>query len=355
MKTLVLSLVILSFAGWASAQVATQMSVGEDVVPPPPQFEFYCQMPNSNLWTANASTGFGSAVFDDILDEFTGTDVLDVVFYVSEWAGYWTDPAGVYVLFTHAECPPGDIPDVTVYLPWSSLNVELIWDDPGNFTCYRCVGYLPDPILIQEDMSIGFQVDNTWDGNPPYCGIVLTEYNVVYGDCEAYWFGEYWGYEGYISGYFVDMADVAYCLSDGTEYSPHIDMIGCYDDGPGTVIYLWSATAGNAPVNDIEICLYDEDGVPANIVSCSVPGSWQCHFDPGTNCIYYHTLDNPILPGETLEPFDFWLSPCHEVTTVVWTFTYDGSVVEGPYTSYFDCGISPTRPATWGGIKSLYK
>jgi hypothetical protein len=355
MKTLLVLLVTLGFAGMVSADTPTEMSIGEQVTPPELQYEFYCQPPHVYLWTVNACTGFGSVIYDDIPDEFFCINIVDVVFYVSQWGALWQDPAGVYVTFHYSECPPGLTPDVTYYFPWAELELELIYDDPGYFTSYRCTGYLSEPIHIEEDMSIGFQVHNTWGAAAPYSGVVMTDYNVTFGDCEAYWDGTYWGYVGYISGYFTDSGDVAYCLSDGTGGDPRIQLSGCYEDGPDTTIYIWTATAGASPVNDIELCVYDQFGNPVDITSCSVPGSWWCHFDPGSNCIYYYTENNPIPPGGTLYPFDFWMTPCYSTVMLIWTFTYNGMVVAGPETTYFDCGISATEPTSWGAIKSLYK
>lgn len=358
MRICVLALVVLLAGVCAYASDPVQMRAAEPVAVQPPAYEFYCQPPHQYLWTVNASTGFASEAADDVPDDFYCTNILDVVFYVSEWGGYWMDPDGVFINFYNAECPPGMSPVSSFYFAWASLEKVVVYDDPGWFTCYRVRAYLPNPVHIDYDVSIGFQVNNTWADMAPYCGVVLTNDYDVYGDCEAYWDGTYWGYPrwGTIWGYFGIPADVAYCLSDGTGGNADVIMDECYINGDLITIYTFWAQAGNAPVNDVEICAFIGND-PVEVVSCSVPGSWYCHFDSGTNCVYYHTVDNPILPGQRYGLFDIWVRPphCFPMLTVVWTFTYNGQIVAGPDTSYFHCGPTATEPTTWGAIKSLYK
>ena len=130
----------------------------------------------------------------------------------------------------------------------------------------------------------------------------------------------------------------------------------CYIDGGIITGYFFHVVAGSVAVDDIEICAFIGDE-PALIWNCSVPASWYCHFDEGSECVYFHTVDNPILPGETYGPFDVWIDPpyCYPTLTVVWSLTLGGTVVAGPETSYWHCGPTDTDAATWGGIKSLYK
>lgn len=352
-----MALGVLLVAASAYATDPIQMRTAEPVSPPPPAFEFYCQPLHMYVQTVNASTAFGSEVADDIPDQFTGMPIVDVVCYVGEWGGYWMDPAGVYVNFYGAECPPGTAPVQSFYLSWASLEKQIVYDDPGWFTSYRVRGYLPVPVVIEADMSIGFTVDNTWGDLAPYCGIGVTDDYAIFGDCEGYWDGTYWGYPGWtpFSYYFGTSWDVAYCLSTEAGGNPSIIFGGCYIDGLST-IYKFYAHAGNVPVNDMEICAFI-DGVPAHVIACSVPASWTCHFDVGTGCIWYQTADNPILPDQTYGLFDIWVDApeCYAGLTIIWTFTYDGQVVAGPYTTYFDCGPSATQPSSWGAIKSLYR
>lgn len=353
---LVLAVLLVAVCAYATDPMQSRAS--QPIAVQPPAYEFYCQPPHMYLWTINASTGFASEAADDIPDDFYGMDIMDVVCYVSEWGGSWMDPGGVYINFYDAECPPGMSPVSSFYFDWASLEKVVVYDDPGYFTTYRVRAYLPNPMLIGYDMSIGFQVANTWGDMAPYCGVVMTDEGVVFGDCEGYWDGVYWGFPRWTG---LDAAtgipiDVAYCLSDGTGGNAGIIFDECYLDGGLSTIYKFFAHAGNAPVNDIEICAFI-DGRPADVVACSVPGSWTCHFDPGTNCIYFQTADNPIPPNQTYGLFDIWVDApyCYAGVTIIWSFTYNGQIVAGPYTTYFECGPSGTEPATWGAIKSLYK
>lgn len=357
MRTLLVGLAVLLAAGWAFAQSPIEVSLGETVAVPQLQYEFYCQDPHVYLQTVNSSSSFGSEVADDIPDDFVGMDILDVVFYVSEWGGYWVNPSGVYVNFYDAECPPGGTPATSVYFPWASLDLELIYDAPGSFTCYRCTGYLPGAEAITADMSIGFQVDNDWGQTTPYCGIVMTDDNTTFGDCEAYWDGAYWGVPRWtpMSSYFGIAFDVAYCLSDGAQGNPSLDFLTCISDCDETV-YKFNITAGGAPVNDMEICIYDaETGDPVDIELCSVPLDWICGHNGGPNCSYYQTTEHTIPPTETYGPFDFLTAGgVHRILEVVWSFTYNGNVVASG-TTYFTCNASGTEQKSWGAVKALYK
>jgi len=358
MKILLLSLAILALAASAYATETTHAVAPEQVTMPPLQSEFYCQPPHEYLQTYNAETPFDSEVADDIPDGFIGTDVNDVVFYVSQWGGFWIDPAGVYVNFYEGECPPPVEVGLSYYFGWADIEKVVVYDDPGVFTCYRVQVYLPEVVTIVADMSIGFVVDCPWGGVAPYAGVVMTNDGDVYGDCGSYWDAEYWGYARWTYGYdyFGVDRDIAYCLSSTGGGGGDVTFGECIIGSDLITGYYFYVTAGTLPVNDMEICVFIDDEY-APVWNCSVPGSWYCHFDEGAHCIYYHTLDNPILPGETYGPFDVWIDPpyCYPTLTVVWTLTLDGVVVAGPETSYWDCGPTDTEPSTWGTIKALYK
>jgi hypothetical protein len=359
MKTLVVGITLLLFAGWAFAQTPVEMRLGEAVeTPPPPEYEFYCQPPHIYLWTANASTAYGSECVDDIPDDFVGMNIVDIVFYVGQWGGFWTDPSGVYVNVYLSECVPGLTPDAVYYFSWGDLELELIYDDPGNFTAYRCKGYFPDPIAIVEAMSLGFQVDTDWGQNAPYAGVILTDDYTVFGDCEAHWDGTFWGVPRWtaLSAYFGVSADVAYCLSDGAGGDPALTFLTCISDCDETM-YKFDVTAGGYPVNDMEICIFDADtGEPVNIELCSVPLDWICGHNGGPHCAYYQTTEHTIPPGVTYGPFDFVTSGgVHQVLEVIWTLTYNGNIVAGPETTYFLCTASGAEPRSWGAVKALYK
>jgi hypothetical protein len=360
MKELIVVVAILMFASLAYADGAMEMKIGEAVPAPAPDVEFYCQPPHVNLQTLNANTGFGSEVVDDIPGAYAGTDIGDIVFYVSEWGAAWIDPSGVNINIYYSKCAPGLVPDATYYIGWAQLNAQIYYDDPGNFTTYRCTAYLPGPLPIQASMSIGFQVVTTWGTNVPYTGIVLTDDYAVYGDCEGYMDPTYWGYPRWtaLSPLLGIPYDVAYCLSAVEECSGgDVTYLTCLSDCYETV-YKFNITAGTCAVNDMEICIYNADNwQPVDIEVCSVPiDGWICGHNEGPNCAYFETAENPLPAGETFGPFDFGTTGgVVPVIAVVWTFTYDGRVVAGPDTTYFICGASATRPSSWGGIKSLYR
>ncbi|MFC1799667.1 hypothetical protein ACFL2Z_01990 [Candidatus Eisenbacteria bacterium] len=354
MRTLVIAVVLLLVAGWAFAQSPSEMRLGEQVeAPPPPDYEFYCQQVDPSLYTVNASSPFASWVVDDIPDEFAGMNIVDIVFYVGEWGAAWTDPSGVYVDFYFSECPPGLTPDAPYYFAWSELATEIIYDDPGYYRVVRCKGYFAVPVPIQEEMSIAFQVDTDWGVVAPYAGITMADPTILFGDCEAYRDGPEWGYPRWTSWY---PDDVAYCLSDGAGGDPSMEFLTCISDCDETM-YKFNITAGGAPVNDMELCIYDADtGEAVDIEMCSVPLDWTCGHNGGPHCAYYQTTEHTLAPGETHGPFDFVTAGgVHQVLEVIWTFTYNGNVVAGPETTYFMCGASETEPRSWGAVKALYK
>jgi hypothetical protein len=358
MRTLVVAVALLMVAGWALAQGNVDIRLGEAIEAPlPPDYEFYCQPPHVYLWTFNASTAFGSESVDDIPDEFVGVSIMDVVFHVAQWGGFWVD-TGVYVTFYNSECPPGLTPDASYYFAWPDLITEVIYDDPGFFTAYRCKAYLPAPVVITEDMSIGFQVQTDWGDVAPYAGVVMTDDYVTFGDCEAHWDGTYWGWPRWTTTteYSGINVDVAYCLSDGAGGDPSMTFLTCISDCDETM-YKFDITAGGSPVNDMELCIYDADtGEPVDIEMCSVPLDWTCGHNGGPHCAYYQTTEHTLAPGETHGPFDFVTAGgVHQTLEVIWTFTYNGNIVAGPETTYFMCGASETEPRSWGAVKALYK
>jgi hypothetical protein len=120
------------------------------------------------------------------------------------------------------------------------------------------------------------------------------------------------------------------------------------------VMFVFSAQAGSGPVNDMHICVYDMDGNPLELAGISKPGSWNGHFDPGSNCADYWTLDLPIPAGGSYGPFDFIVPPGHCYILVEWEFTLDGVVVDSGVVTWV-CGATATEPKTWSAVKGLYR
>ena len=132
----------------------------------------------------------------------------------------------------------------------------------------------------------------------------------------------------------------------------HIEMRECMLSENGVIYYLW-ACAGPDMVNDLEVCLFDEAGDELDFVSISSPPCWYPHADG--NCGYWYTEDNPILPGECLDEFDFKVPPGNCTVLVRWRFTLDGIPVTDWADIWFSCWITETEVETWGSIKSLYR
>jgi hypothetical protein len=212
MRTLLLALVLFTAAGVAVADELSVKSAEQFPYTPPDRDVIYMQPPHVYWWTINASSPFESWLIDDIPADLYCLEFNDIDFYALEWGGYWQTPVGVTVRIFHTQCPPGD-PYDEYYFLWDEVMSELAYEDPGWMTAYYCIVCLPMTYHIHDMMSVGFQLDFDWGANPPYGGTVMTDDYMVFGACEAWWVGDYWGYSGYISGYFGTMADVAYSLS----------------------------------------------------------------------------------------------------------------------------------------------
>jgi hypothetical protein len=132
---------------------------------------------------------------------------------------------------------------------------------------------------------------------------------------------------------------------------PEIVFKECVVLSDGVLYHFW-ACAGPDVVNDIEVYIYDVDGNAVDILSISAPPSWTPHATG--NCGYWSTVDNPILPGECLDEFDFKVPPDYCDVLVHWQFTLDGNPVASGHV-YFTCSYTAAEEHTWGSIKSLYR
>ena len=170
---------------------------------------FYCQPPIGMAF--NASTAFDAELADDVPDALNGQTFNQVGFNVLEWGSTWMNPTGCYVNIYLGECPPTMNPDTSYYFLWADL--APVYQNLDGYDTYYCTATLPDTWTISEPMSIGFVVDNSWGQNAPYCGVATTNFDAWYGDCVAYWAGDYWGFPRWSSasayGYNID---VGFCL-----------------------------------------------------------------------------------------------------------------------------------------------
>jgi hypothetical protein len=186
---------------------------------------FYCQPP---IWaSANASSGYGSEIADDIPRALEGQNFNVVSFYVSEWLAPWTDPQGLVVNIYDDACPPPLAPYRHYEFVWSELGPEQVYYQPGYMTVYMVTATLPETVTITTHMSIGGYVLNDWGDVAPYCGFCLTEFDAGYGCDELFWddppndvirwtrFYDAFGYH----------ADLAYCLSEELTDAPDPGML----------------------------------------------------------------------------------------------------------------------------------
>jgi hypothetical protein len=138
----------------------------------------------------------------------------------------------------------------------------------------------------------------------------------------------------------------------GTSQEAYIAMRECLLAENGVLYFLW-ACAGPDTVNDFEVCLFDEDGDELEYVSISAPPSWYPH--ASGNCGDWYTEENPILPGECLDEFDFKVPPSNCHILVRWRFTWHGIPVTDWTDTWITCWITETESESWGLIKALYK
>jgi hypothetical protein len=132
----------------------------------------------------------------------------------------------------------------------------------------------------------------------------------------------------------------------------YVELRECMLSESGVIYYLW-ACAGADAVNDLEICLFDEAGNALDFISISAPPCWYPHAEG--NCGYWYTEENPILPGECLDEFDFKVPPGHCVILLRWRFTFNGIPVTDWADTWFTCWITGTERETWGSIKAIYR
>ena len=138
----------------------------------------------------------------------------------------------------------------------------------------------------------------------------------------------------------------------GLSQEAHIEMRECLLAENGVIYFIW-ACAGQEEVNDFEICVFDEDGDALEFISISSPPCWYAHTTG--NCGYWETVDNPILPGECLDEFDFKVPPGNCTILVRWRFTWDGMPVTDWMDTWITCWITEIRTDRWGSIKALYR
>ncbi len=214
--TAIISLLLLMNAAFALAEAPLIFGAREPVGQAPTRDAFHCQPLNPYFNVHQASTGFDSEFADDIPLEFVGTAIHEVSLYVGEFYGDWIDPDGVVLNFYNSECLPSLDPDVTFYFPWADIEKELVYD--SSWRVYLVTLILPEPLGIENEMSLGAFVDNDWGTAEPFCGVGITDYDDVYGACDGAVDALDWGYPRWTSSsYYTGLGvDLAYCLTTGS-------------------------------------------------------------------------------------------------------------------------------------------
>ena len=211
MRTLVLLVVILSWAASAHAGGPAYCDGPGEIGASGARDALYCQEPYYGF-SAGASTSQDAEIADDLPDSLAGRQIEAVTFYVAEWLAPWQDPVSLVVTFYDAECPPDMVPHLLYEFPWGDLETELEWQYSTQ-TAYSAVATLPGPVTIAEDMSIGGYLVTTWP-EQPYTGFVMSNINEPAGCDEAYWDAPLYGAPRWtpISDVASLYGDMAFCL-----------------------------------------------------------------------------------------------------------------------------------------------
>jgi len=212
MKVALIALALLSIGASAYAWDSAYVFSPGDVNLPEVREAFYCQQPSTGWGAWNASSGFNSEEADDIPATYAGQGVTEVVLYVAEWGGGWTNPQGMIVNFYNQSCPPNQVADYSFSVPWAQCTASMVYN--GSWYVYEVLIPLGGTVTLGSTTSLGGIVDQNWGQNAPYCG--LTFCDTVAG-CEMYWSGAYWGYPRWspYSSYFGYPGDMAYCIGSG--------------------------------------------------------------------------------------------------------------------------------------------
>lgn len=215
----------LAESGWVSAPGPVNLPATREA--------WYCQTTAAGWDAFNASSGFSSECADDIPTQYSGTTVTEVTFYVAEWGGSWADPTSITVNFYNTVCPPGQVSDISIVVPYSCCTATLIYN--GSWYVYSVLIPLGQVVTLGSTTSIGGVVNQDWGQGAPYCGLVLCD--AVQG-CEGFWAGDYWGYPRWspLSDYWGYGLDLAYCLGGGG-IGHDIPGACCFADGHCESLY----------------------------------------------------------------------------------------------------------------------
>jgi hypothetical protein len=185
-----LSFVLLATGVSAAAEPGLARAPHSWASHPPAQHRtwevLYAQEPGG--LAANASTGYGSELADDIPSAEAGVEFNTVTLWVAEWLGAWTDPQGLVIRIYDQQCPPALSPELVFTFAWDDLDV-VFWNEiPGLMTIYQVTAQLPEPVTASANMSIGGYVLNNWGNNPPFCGFLSAGETLPFVGCgPMYW------------------------------------------------------------------------------------------------------------------------------------------------------------------------
>jgi len=146
---------------------------------------FHCQ--TSLYGSANASTGYGSEMADDIPASLAGLSIQRVTLLVAEWLAPWIQPDGIEIRFYAGACPPSLAPSSVFLFTWEELSGFRRNDIDPPFTVYEMTALLPSAVEIVPPMSIGAIVKNSWGTSTPSCGFMFGRANAIAGCDGFYW------------------------------------------------------------------------------------------------------------------------------------------------------------------------
>lgn len=291
MKAALVALILLGLTSVAYADAVNPMYfVIDKPIPGVHLRDGYCQDPAENFGIIiNASAEFLSEVADDMpesleCDDFVGWDLL-----IGGWGDQWQDPYGIKISYYNSGCPPDYGPDQEVVYLWDGpfLHAELVWDDQYTAWAVHIEGQ--DQTHIENPMSIGIQVEDNGDQEPPFYGVVLTEPGNIGGQCEAYFSGDFYGYPRWTAMSEIDELgnqpyDMAWCVT--TE-----DQQGCFLNCPAQDGGLVNVTGNGDKSPDL-----DFNGI-VNVVDFSIFAS---HYSTTEYCADFDCNGIVALPDFAL-------------------------------------------------------
>jgi len=182
------------------------------------QRDGYCQDPADNFGIIlNASAEAVSEVADDLPESFECNQVAGWSFLVGGWGAAWEDPYGLKISFYNSANPPGYGPDQEALYVWNGpfMQATMVYD--GDYQVWQVDIWGQDQTHVENPMSIGIQVEDDMDGEPPFYGVVLTNAGNI-AQAEGFFSGDQFGYPRWTPMSAIDELgnepyDMAWCMT----------------------------------------------------------------------------------------------------------------------------------------------